>query len=239
MKVNHVRKKAPCFRRNIYTDPYKYPVSAQEGAARMCQKLCPYIKECARKALTDGGTLDGHSILPAQGVIVAGVLCPPKGVKHAAQLAAIAGVAVPIYRNEKPRPDVKKCAVCNRPMVSWSRSKETVPAGYVMHHARGICTTARCRATYRGELKKPERRKGFAGYSVGERPDHKNYVAWVLRNRPPGTPRPRRCVDCNRRLSQQAEQGAITHRGRGLCSTCYKHWKDYIYTYGQAHALAG
>lgn len=120
---------------------------------------CPIRRECARDALTSGTSLDGSYTRPANDVIQAGVIC--RGDQGTAiRLAAIAGVEVlPVHEEQEARghrPD--ECRHCHRPMVQWTRDQ--VPDGYAMHHARGYCTG--CRKAYAEHMKsQPKRQRGL------------------------------------------------------------------------------
>lgn len=108
----------------------------------MCD-LCPIRTQCATQALTAGTSLDGGHPAPASGVIQAGVICQGDDMT-AWTLAQIAGVPLPEYEGRRRATAADHCTNCHAPMVRWTRDQ--VPEGYVMHHARGFCTG--CRAAY-------------------------------------------------------------------------------------------
>lgn len=128
------------------------------AAVTMCEH-CPVRQACARDALTAGTSLDGIHIMPANDVVQGGVECWGD-LATAAKLATIAGVReLPSYAEQERRahrPD--ECVNCHRPMVQWTRDR--VPEGYVMMHARGFCTG--CRRAYREfMLSQPRRVRGL------------------------------------------------------------------------------
>ena len=219
---------APCIRKQIYTYPERYTEHEQETAALVCLTTCPFLKQCAKEALTAGSSVDGHVVLPARGVIAAGVICPTTGTEHGKELAQIAGVKRPHYRTEKARPRFDHCVECKTPMVSWNRAR-TAPNGYVMHHARGYCVG--CRSVYREKVRQAKA-KGeelkLPQFQARERPKHKEQVAWILRYRPVGVDRPARCIDCDKDFSDST----VSYGGRGLCLQCRAHWRDYIKAFG-------
>lgn len=138
---------APCHKtkNQAFTDPSNAPERSRRAAIKMCE-ACPLRQQCAQDALTAGDSpVDGYT-LPAADVIQAGVHCRGD-LDTAWQLASIAGVPMPAYWDLQPRrhyaPD--RCVECARPMTRWTRDK--VPEGYVMMHARGFCTN--CRTAYR------------------------------------------------------------------------------------------
>lgn len=136
---------APCHRSRVHTAPEEYPLEAVEAAVAVCLE-CPLRAACAAAALEAGVSLDGNWTRPAVGVIVAGVVCPDEGVEHAAQLAAVAGVPLPEYRDARPRNHPGGCCrSCHTPMTSWSRTG--APDGYALHYAQSFCSG--CRIQYR------------------------------------------------------------------------------------------
>lgn len=223
------RTTAPCIRKRIYTEPERFNKSEREAAALVCRTECPFLMQCAKEALTAGNSLDGSVILPAQGVIAAGVICPSKGTDHAVELAEIAEQQqLPRYRTKRDRPIPERCAECKTPMASWNREKEA-PEGYVVHYARGYCIE--CRTAYL-ETVKQSKAKGEAPnlpqFNAGERPDHWEQVAWILRNRPLRVKRPSRCIDCDTAFSEST----VSYGGRGLCRPCWAKWRGYIKAFG-------
>ena len=130
--------------RSLFTDPGAEDDPATEWAKQICA-TCPVRTACARQALTAGSSLDWHHRAPATGVIQAGVYCDGSN-EATEQLALIAGVdpGRVTQRRGRDHPD-DVCTNCGRPMVRWRRGE--VPAGYVMHYARGYCTG--CRVAYR------------------------------------------------------------------------------------------
>lgn len=135
----------PCHRSRVYTAPAEYPPETVAAAVAVCLE-CPLRAACAAAALEAGVSLDGNWTRPAAGVIAAGVVCPEEGTEHAAQLAAVAGVPLPEYRDTRPRNHPEdRCRSCRTPMTSWTRTEPT--EGYAMHYARGFC--AGCRIQYR------------------------------------------------------------------------------------------
>lgn len=136
--------RAPCHRSRIrgFIDP-QAPDHSVRAAIAVCE-ACPIRRECARDALTAGNSLDGDFTRPAGAVIQAGIVCHGDQATARA-LAAIAGVRPPRYRSKgtRPRP-ASHCVNCEQPMVPWTRDE--VPAGFVMHHAKNHCTN--CRGAY-------------------------------------------------------------------------------------------
>lgn len=87
---------------------------------------------------------------PASGVIQAGVVCYGDDATARALLRVSGGVETPEYRRQGRRKTPPgECVACARPMVSWTRDR--VPEGWVMHHARGFCS--QCREPYREFLR--------------------------------------------------------------------------------------
>ena len=149
----------PCHRtRNrAFIDPSNAADYSIRAAIRICE-ACPIRRRCALDALHAGDSLDGQSTSPACAVIAAGVVCEGDKATGVA-LAGIAGVPPPVYRVATKRSRVpERCKHCRRLMVSWTRNK--VPEGYVMHHARGYCTG--CRKAYEHVLKGVERKPKLA-----------------------------------------------------------------------------
>lgn len=139
----------PCHRskNTAFSAPDRAPGRSIRAALTMC-RACPLVAACAALALQSGTSLDGSRTGPAEGVIQAGVIC--RGDDDTARaLAEVAGVPVPVYRAQRPRPKApKRCVECGHPMVSWTRGE--VPEGHRMHYGRGRCTG--CRDSYRAEL---------------------------------------------------------------------------------------
>lgn len=137
------------------------PTAVRDYSIRAAVKLCEYCplkRRCALDALHSGDSLDGSVTSPANDVIAAGVVCVGDEATAEA-LAAVAGVDVPKYRASSARSKApERCVNCRHMMVSWTRNK--VPEGYVMHHARGYCTG--CRKAYEHVLKGVERKPKLA-----------------------------------------------------------------------------
>lgn len=137
---------------------FRDPDHAHERSIRAAQAMCghcPILRQCAREALTSGAALDGTYLRPASGVVQAGVVC--RGDQSTAiRLAEVAGVTtLPVYEQQEPRPVAPDaCVSCGMPMVRWTRDR--VPDGYVMHHARGFCTG--CRREYAEFMRSQPRR---------------------------------------------------------------------------------
>lgn len=108
------------------------------------------LKRCAKDALYSGSDLRHEALAPANGVIMAGVLCDGStGALDA--LEAVAGIEG-IYPGRK-RPFIEfgtPCRNCGTPMVRWSRFQPPIPEGFAMHRGRGLC--ANCRGAYAEEL---------------------------------------------------------------------------------------
>lgn len=146
----------PCAtsRNRAFIDPESSTPDDIDQAIRMCG-TCPLVQQCAADGLHSGTSLDRNVILPATGVIQAGVVC--RGDRDTAlQLSAVAGVDVPSdYRHQPERPKpMSECRECGTPMVKWTRGE--VPEGYVMHHARNFCTG--CRVAYHAYIEGRQRR---------------------------------------------------------------------------------
>ena len=134
-------------------DAFLFPEEAAEGNIRRAKKVCescPMLKRCARDALYSGSDLRREALAPANGVIMAGVLCDGStGALDA--LEAVAGIEG-IYPGRK-RPYIEfgtPCRNCGTPMVRWSRFQPPIPEGFAMHRGRGLC--ANCRGAYAEEL---------------------------------------------------------------------------------------
>lgn len=165
---------APCHRsKNIaFNNPEAASEQSRRAAIEVCHH-CPLIVACAAAGLEAGNTLD-HVKQPANGVIQAGVICHGDSVTKMI-LAHIAGVPLVEDKQRKPRKGraASKCVNCSQLMVPWTR--DVVPDGYVMHHARNYCTE--CRSAYGavragtesrhvGLRKKPNRRSRRAAELV-------------------------------------------------------------------------
>lgn len=139
----------PCHRNPAFTNVNTDDGQEIQNTREICQS-CPLLKTCAKDALYSGTSLDGHYTRPANNVIQAGVLCTGDH-RTAAELAQIAGLPTPAYRNCVPRQKPPAtCLSCHQAMVSWTR--RTVPEEHVMHYARGYCTN--CRGAYQAAMDK-------------------------------------------------------------------------------------
>lgn len=116
-------------------------------------------QECARVALQAGSILTGEK-LPADGVIMAGVVTRGKSTVH--ELEMIAGIAAPDYEGRaKKLGNVtgKPCLNCGRILHSWTRVPEDMPPGMVMHYSRQFCVNCRTAlSAYLRSLPEDERR---------------------------------------------------------------------------------
>lgn len=191
-----------------FTNPGAAPDRSITAAKKLCS-VCPLLQSCAEDALRAGGSLDRSMQAPANDVLQAGVVC--RGDSDTARrLATVAGVDVPVYREQRKRNFARgQCVNCGRRMVPWTRGE--VPEGYAMHYARQHCV--HCRAAYRkmirGEAGEPRR---------------------VRKPAPSGADRRRRrsipsqCRECYRPMVTRGKQvvGAVVHGGKGLCRSCYQ-----------------
>lgn len=157
--------KVPCHKskNKAFLSPFDAPDYSVRAAVKMCQS-CPVRKLCAYDALHSGDLMDGSLEAPANGVIMAGVVC--EGMKSVEALAVIAETGVPAsYRTQGKREMVRKgqpCKSCNRPLYPWTRDRSRVPEGYVMARGRGFCTD--CRKAYNDFLASlPEDERGYKG----------------------------------------------------------------------------
>lgn len=108
------------------------------------------LKRCAKNALYSGSDLRREALAPANGVIMAGVVCDGSAGALDA-LEAVAGIRG-IYPGRK-RPYIEfgtPCRNCGTPMVRWSRYQPPIPEGFTMHRGRGLCVD--CRGAYAEEL---------------------------------------------------------------------------------------
>lgn len=204
-------------------------------AVALCSQ-CPARVACATAALADGASLDGSYTRPPSDCVRAGVKC--RGNKRTARdLAAIAGVEAPEYRDARPRNRAAEaCVNCGTPMIPWTRGD--VPEGYVMHYARSFCTE--CRSAYRAT--RPARKKRLDGVvrkRVGDGQTsnhtpaaHAERVRFILNHRPADAPVIGPCVDCGAvmRTAHRADNSKIygRHAGRGLCVDCWPRWSEYV-----------
>lgn len=172
----------PCHRNKTFTNPIEGTPAANQARA-LCA-TCPLIKECALDALKAGDSIDGHVTRPATGVIQAGVFCTgnTRTLMALAKVAELPEDEWPIISDTTPRnPPPPFCKSCKQPMVGWTRDE--VPAGRVMHHARGYCTA--CRAEYRNEMKRLdiEATKKVTHYDGG-----RTRTKWTRPDTPEATP---------------------------------------------------
>lgn len=116
-------------------------------------------QECARVALQAGSMLTGEK-LPADGVIMAGVVTRGKSTVH--ELELIAGIAAPVYEGRaRKQSNVigKPCLNCGRTLHGWTRTPEDIPPGMVMHYSRQFCVDCRTALkAYLDSLPEEERR---------------------------------------------------------------------------------
>lgn len=134
-------------------DAFLFPEEAADGnierAKKICQ-TCPILQKCARDALYAGTDHRFEVPAPANGVVMAGVLCDGSESALTA-LEDVAGIQG-IYEGRK-RALVAfgtPCRNCEKPMVPWSRHQPPLPEGFSMHRGRGLCVE--CRGAYREEL---------------------------------------------------------------------------------------
>lgn len=142
-------------------------------------------QECARSALQAGSMLTGEA-LPANGVIMAGVVT--RGKQTVQALEVIAGTTAPCYTGRaKRRGNVtgKPCLNCGRTLHSWTRVPEEIPAGMVMHYSRQFCVDCRTALSkYLDSLPEEERRvrRGLLK-EVDRKRHHKGRTAVLKRRR--------------------------------------------------------
>lgn len=131
----------------IFLNPCK---QTNREALAICQQ-CQDIKTCARLALGNGSSCDGKSTLPANGVIMAGVVCEWSCKKEAesviAALEAVAGVRGTFqYSSQRPKHE-GVCKGCGVQIVTRLRAPggrkalplSEYPDGVRPHAARGLC----------------------------------------------------------------------------------------------------
>ena len=130
-------------------------------------------KECARVALEAGSMLTGEK-LPADGVIMAGVVTHGKSTVH--ELEMIAGIAAPVYEGRaRKQGNVigKPCLNCGRTLHGWTRTPEDIPPGMVMHYSRQFCVDCRTALqAYLDSLPEEERRVRRGLMKVVDRKRH-------------------------------------------------------------------
>ena len=144
--------------------------ASEINRARSLCASCPIRVPCALYALTSGTTPDGYAS-PAVDVMMGGVACTGS-YQSRTSLYRVIGAKEP-----KPKPKPKRrtiqpgtpCASCGRPLHSWTRTPEEIPAGHVMHYSRGYCT--HCRPALQREVMRhiPKDERRGAAWSAPNR----------------------------------------------------------------------
>lgn len=197
----------PCqgTKNRAFIDPGNSDQFKIDAAIKICSQ-CPMIQACALAALTAGNLPDGSRSI-ADEVIMAGVVC--RGDQDTTdRLRAVAGLPdrpqAPRARIVPPRAYVQArqpCKACSRPLWKFTRDRSEIPAGYVIHYARGWCTE--CRSAYKQATAQTPKRQ------TRERQR-----------------RPRHCVQCQRPMVPMSHalptDEHVHHMARGRCRSCYR-----------------
>lgn len=197
-------------------------------AVKVCRR-CPRLRDCALDALHAGDMLDRSVRSPAMGVVQAGVVC--RGDQPTADaLATIAGVPAPTVTTEAASINraTGDCLNCQRPLHRWTRTPEDIPAGHVMHYARGFCV--HCRPAYSKATRHAQDRRVTRLGLQSDRLETDLTNTRIAKIRTAIACRPSRhvpshCLVCQRLMrpsSTSADGKTVRHEGGGLCVTCHR-----------------
>lgn len=100
---------------------------------------CPLQRQCAHQALTSGSTLDRNVLVPANGVVQAGVMCKgDERTLHELRTIAHTTDVIPLRWSKPKAPPPTNCLGCGKPMVVRPKGKK-LDATLLTHAAHGYC----------------------------------------------------------------------------------------------------